>query len=179
MSLTGASATVGERQVAKGRDAVLEAVYTEHRRSLLRTAVLLVDEPAAAEDVVHEAFVKTFASWHRLDDPDRALAYVRRSVINLSRSTLRRRGVARRHAPEPPGQVRSAEDAALTALEAEGVVQALRSLSRRHREAVVLRYFLHLSEAQMAAAMGVSAGSVKGYASRGLDELGRLLEEGS
>jgi RNA polymerase sigma factor (sigma-70 family) len=75
--------------------------------------------------------------------------------------------------------VRSAEDAALAALEGEAVVQALRTLSRRQREAVVLRWFLHLTEAEMAAAMGVSTGSVKAYASRGLDELGRRLEEGS
>ena len=162
-----------------GRDAVLEAVYASHLRSLLRTAVLLVDEPAAAEDVVQEAFVRAFATWHRLEDEGKALAYVRRIVVNLSRSTLRRRAVVRRHPPRPPEPVGSAEDAALRALEGEAVVRALRSLSRRQREAVVLRWFLHLTEAEMAAAMGVSTGSVKAYASRGLDELGRRLEEGS
>ena len=179
VSLAGAPAEAGERQVSTGRDAVLEAVYARHLRSLLRTAVLLVDEPAAAEDVVQEAFVRAFATWHRLEDQAKALAYVRRIVVNLCRSALRRRGVMRRHAPRPPDPVGSAEDAALVALEGEAVVRALRSLSRRQREAVVLRYFLHLSEVEMAAAMGVSTGSVKAYASRGLDELGRRLEEGS
>jgi RNA polymerase sigma-70 factor (sigma-E family) len=156
---------------------VLESVYLHHRRALLRTAVLLVDEPAQAEDIVQEAFVRAFASWHRLEDPGKALAYVRRIVVNLCRSTLRRRGVVRRHPPGPAVPASSAEDDALRTLDQQAVVVVLRSLSRRQREALVLRYFLNLSEAEMAAAMRVSAGSVKAYASRGLDELSKRLEK--
>jgi RNA polymerase sigma-70 factor (sigma-E family) len=177
VSLTGAPPQVGDVPRAERREAVLESVYLDHRRSLLRTAVLLVDEPAQAEDIVQEAFVRAFASWHRLEDPGKALAYVRRIVVNLCRSALRRRGVVRRHPPGPAAPVNSAEDDALRTLEQQAVVVVLRSLSRRQREALVLRYFLNLSEAEMAAAMRVSAGSVKAYASRGLDELSKRLEK--
>jgi RNA polymerase sigma-70 factor (sigma-E family) len=177
VSLTGAPPHVGDAPRAERREAALETVYLHHRRSLLRTAALLVDEPAQAEDIVQEAFVRAFASWHRLEDPGKALAYIRRIVVNLSRSTLRRRGVVRRHPPGPAVPFPSAEDEALRALEQHAVVVVLRSLSGRQREALVLRYFLNLSEAEMAAAMNVSAGSVKAYASRGLDELGRRVEK--
>jgi RNA polymerase sigma-70 factor (sigma-E family) len=159
------------------RHLLLEAIYVSQLSALTRTAALLLGDAAQAEDVVQEAFARVYASWHRIEDQDKAVAYVRRSVVNLCRSEIRRRVVARR-LPErssPPSP--SAEDDALTSLDRSAVVQVLGTLSRRQREAVVLRYFLGLSEAEIAGAMGVSAGSVKAYAARGREELGRRLEE--
>jgi DNA-directed RNA polymerase specialized sigma24 family protein len=87
----------GERDA---RDA-LTALYSEHYHSHVRLAGLLLDDVASCEDVVQEAYIRMHHSWHRLDDRDSALAYLRQIVVNLSRSGLRRRLVALRHAPKP------------------------------------------------------------------------------
>jgi len=175
-TLAGAPPTMGAPTMAERRDTALEAVFHTHLRSLTRTAVLLVDDPAQAEDIVQEAFVKAFATWHRLEDETKAAAYLHRIVVNTSRSALRRRAVARRHPSKAAAPRASAEEDALAALERAVVVRELRSLPRRQREALVLRHYLGLSEAEAASAMGVSTGSVKAYASRGLVELSRRME---
>ena len=156
-------------------DEALAALYALHYRALVRLAALLLDEPAACEDVVQEAYVRVHGRPRRLEDPDKALAYLRQTVVNLARSALRRRLVARRLAPPPERRVTG--DAAYATVERDALVRALRSLPRREREAVALRYFVDLSEAQAAALMGCAVGSVKGYTSRGLAKLGALLKE--
>jgi RNA polymerase sigma factor (sigma-70 family) len=85
--------------------------------------------------------------------------------------------VVERHDPAPPGDAASAESDALTLLDRAAVVHALTSLPRRQREALVLRYYADLSEAQTAHAMGISAGAVKSHTSRGMAALRHLLEE--
>jgi RNA polymerase sigma-70 factor (sigma-E family) len=146
-------------------------LFVGHYGQLVRMAALLLGDVAAAEDVVQEAFIKV-RSRGRVSDP---LAYLRQAVVNLSRSDLRRRLVARRHAPRPMPDVASAEEDACAALARREVVVALRTLPARQREAVVLRYWADLTEAQAAEVMGVSTGSVKAYTSRGLAKLGELL----
>lgn len=153
------------------------AIYTQQFSSLVRLAALLLDDVAASEDVVQEAYLRVSASQRRLRDPEKALAYLRQTVVNLSRSALRRRAMMRRHAPKPLPDGASAEDGAYAAFERAAVVQALRQLPRRSREALVLRYYLDLTEAQTAQALGISIGSVKSYCSRGLDRLATLLED--
>jgi RNA polymerase sigma factor (sigma-70 family) len=96
--------------------------------------------------------------------------------VNLSRSRLRRRQVASRHRPEPLADVASAETSALQHAQRTAVLAALQALPRRQREAVVLRYYADLSEAQTAAAMGCSVGSVKSHTSRAMASLRPLLE---
>lgn len=156
---------------------LITSLYAQHYRSLIRLAALLLDEVAACEDVVQEAYIRVHAARGRLRDPDKALAYLRQAVVNLSRSTLRRRVVAARHAPRPMPDAASAEHDAYALVERDAVVAALRRLPRRQREAVVLRYYADASEAQAAALMGVSVGAVKSYTSRGLTGLGALLED--
>lgn len=158
-----------------GEDA-LTVLYAQHYRSLLRLAALLLDDLAACEDVAQEAFIRVHGARRRLRDPDRALAYLRQTVVNLSRSALRRRLVAARHAPKPSPDAASAEYEALAAVERADVVRAVRALPRRQREAVALRYLADLTEAQTADAMGVAVGSVKAYTSRGLAALAAVLE---
>jgi RNA polymerase sigma-70 factor (sigma-E family) len=148
-------------------------LFVGHYGQLVRMAALLLGDVAAAEDVVQESFIKVH-SRGRVSDP---LAYLRQAVVNLSRSDLRRRLVARRHAPRPMPDVASAEEDACAALARREVVVALRALPARQREAVVLRYWADLTEAQTGEVMGVSIGSVKAYTSRGLAKLGELLGE--
>jgi len=151
-------------------------LYAAHYRSLVRLAALLLRDPGAAEEIVQDAFVAMHGAWRRLSDPDRALAYLRRSVVNRSRSALRRRSVVERHAPGPPPDAASAEHGAMATLERSAVLNALRLLPQRQREVLVLRYYADLSEAEIADAIGISRGTVKSHASRGMAALRTTLE---
>jgi RNA polymerase sigma-70 factor (sigma-E family) len=151
------------------------SLYVRHYEQLLRLAVLLVGDLAAAEDVVQEAFIRVRAALDRrqVESP---LAYLRQTVVNLARSELRRRLVRLRHAPRPMPDAASAEEGACAALSRQEVIGALRRIPARQREAVVLRYWADLPEAEIAALMGISVGAVKGYISRAMDKLGLLVE---
>jgi RNA polymerase sigma-70 factor (sigma-E family) len=157
-------------------DEAVTALYGAHYRSLVRLSTLLLRDVGEAEEVVQDAFVGMHEGWHRLRDADRALAYLRRSVVNGSRSALRRRGVRERHAPAPAPDAASAEHHALLAVEHRSVVDALRALPERQREAIVLRYYADLSEAGTALAMGLSRGTVKSHTARGMAALRTHLE---
>jgi RNA polymerase sigma-70 factor (sigma-E family) len=154
----------------------LTATYQAHYRSLLRLAALLLDDVASCEDVVQEAFIRVHAARRRLREPEKTLAYLRQTVVNLSRSTLRRRILGLRLLPKPMPDMASAEEGAYDALERDQLKAALRRLQRRQREVLVLRYFADLTEAQVADALGISIGSVKAYGSRGLAALRVLME---
>ncbi len=147
-------------------DEAVTRLYAAHYRSLVRLAAMLLGDREAAEDVVQDSFVAMHRGWRRLEDPDKGLAYLRQAVVNRSRSSLRRRAVARRHAPAPMPDAESAEGAAMTALEGQLVMAAVRHLPPRQREALVLRYYLDLSEAETARVMGCSRGAVKSHTSR-------------
>ena len=157
-------------------DEAVTHLYAAHYRSLVRLSALLLRETATAEEVVQDAFVALHGSWRRLDDPDRALAYLRRSVVNGVRSVQRHRVVADRHAPAPLPAAASAEHGAMLALEHAEVLTALRTLPSRQREVLVLRYYVDLSEADIAEALGISRGAVKSHASRGMAALRLALE---
>src|SRR6266704_3887307 len=149
-------------------DRAVTAIYTTHYRSLVRLAALLVRDIATAEEVVQDSFVAMHGGWRRLRDSDKALSYLRQSVVNRSRSVLRHRVVVDRNAPKPAPDMPSAEHGAIAALERSSVVAALRSLPDRQREVVVLRFYGDLSEAQIAAAMGITRGAVKSHTSRAM-----------
>jgi RNA polymerase sigma-70 factor (sigma-E family) len=160
-------------------DEAVKAMYRTHYRALIRTAALLVGDVATAEDVVQDSFIAMHRSWRRLRDPDKALPYLRRSVINNARSVLRHRAVADRHPPLPAPDLPSAEDNALAAEQRSSVLAALSALPARQREVLVLRYYADLSEAQIAAAMGISRGAVKSHAARAKDSVRALLDGNS
>lgn len=147
--------------------------------TLLRLAVLLVDDRALAEDLVQDAFLGLHRRWRFLRDDGAAIGYLRTAVVNGSRSALRRRRTARAYVPPVTRSVPSAEGSAMVAAEHAAVLTAVRVLPRRQREVVVLRYWLELSEREIAAALGIAPGSVKAYASRALDSLTRRLEDQS
>ena len=160
---------------ARAADEAVTVLYHAHYAMLVRTAALLVGDVATAEDVVQDCFIAMHRAWWRLRDTSKALPYLRRAVINRSRSVLRRRVVADRHLPLPAPPLPSAEDNALAGMERASVPAALRALPPRQREVVVLRYYADLSEAQIAAAMGISKGAVKAHAARAKDTLRTLL----
>jgi RNA polymerase sigma-70 factor (sigma-E family) len=156
------------------------ALYEAHALGLIRLAVVMLGDRAAAEDAVQEAFCGLYRRWYSLSDPGKALSYVRSSVINSCRTALRRR---RRQAGldpsagDPPGE--SAEARALIGEEHREVLTAIRSLPARQREALVLRFYLDLDEEEIAASMRISRGTVKSTTSRALAALGRILGEQS
>ena len=157
-------------------DRAVTALYTTHYRSLVRLAALLVRDVATAEEVVQDSFVAMHGGWRRLRDSDKALSYLRQSVVNRSRSVLRHRVVVDRNAPKPAPDMPSAEHGAIAALERSAVVSALRTLPPRQREALVLRYYGDLSEAQIASSMGISRGAVKSHTARAIAALRSVLE---
>jgi len=194
------SMTTGEPEVAPGRpikvttdtllvDASLESasgkwdaaravttIYTTHYRSLVRLAVLLVRDVATAEEVVQDSFIAMHGAWRRLRDTEKALSYLRQSVVNRSRSVLRHRMVVDKNAPKPAPDMPSAEQGALSLLERSAVIAALRTLPPRQREALVLKFYADLSEAQIANTMGISRGAVKSHTARGVAALRVVLE---
>ena len=159
---------------------LVTALYQAHGVGLIRLAVVMLGDRPAAEDVVQEAFCGLYRRWDHLDNPGNALRYLRSSVLNGCRSVLRNRGRLRLRLGQEPGRpdsVESAESTALVGEEHRAVLAALRRLPDRQREALVLRFYLELSEAEIAQAMGISQGTVKSTVSRALAALGRLLGE--
>ena len=157
-------------------DRAVTAIYSEHYRSLVRLAAFLVRDTATAEEVVQDSFVAMHGAWRRLRDTDKALSYLRQSVVNRSRSVLRHRMVVDKNTPKPPPDMPSAEHGAIIQLERSAVVSALRGLPDRQREALVLRYYGDLSEAQIASTMGISRGAVKSHTARAMSALRAVLE---
>ncbi|MFP5069152.1 RNA polymerase sigma factor [Pseudonocardia nantongensis] len=159
------------------RPLTLADLYRDHRLRLMRLAMLLVDIPATAEDVVQEAFTGLHRHWSGLRDETAAVAYLRAAVVNGSRSVLRRRRTAREYVPPHSANARSAESLAMLSAEHQSVVDALGLLPPRQREVLVLRYYGGLSESEIAEAAGMSRGTVKSTASRALDAIARVMEE--
>jgi RNA polymerase sigma-70 factor (sigma-E family) len=168
--------TLGSIPAEMDADSAVTELYSTHYRALVRLAALLVRDIATAEEVVQDSFIAMHGSWRRLRDTDKALSYLRQSVVNKSRSVLRHRVVMDRNAPKPAPDVPSAEQGAITLLERSSVVKALRRLPERQREALVLRYYGDMSEAQIASVMGISRGAVKSHTARGMSSLRTVLE---
>ncbi len=157
-------------------EVALTTLYAAHWRGLVRLAWLLVRDQQAAEDVAQEAFVAMYRRWGSVRSPEAALAYLRTYVVNGSRSALRHRGVRERYAAVEAGECRpriatSAETSALAQQDHEEVMAVIGNLPVRQREVLVLRYYLDLAESDIATTLGISRGSVKTHAARGLSAL--------
>src|SRR5437868_3509731 len=170
---TAAAAVV----VAWDADQAVTALYSANYRSLVRLAAMLVRDSGTAEEVVQDAFVAMHGGWRRLRDPDKALSYLRQSVVNRSRSVLRHRAVVEKYAPKGLPDAPSAEAGAIGELGRSAVIDALSGLPARQREALVLRYYADLSEAEIAHTMGISRGAVKSHTARGMTALRNVLEQ--
>lgn len=158
-------------------DQLLAELYRAHYASLVRLAILLADDNAAAEDLVQDAFVRLHRGWGRLRDPDAALPYLRTCVVNGGRSRLRRLRTVRtfskhdvaRHEP-------SAEHHALLGEAHAELLAALQTLPERQRQVLVLRYYAECTEAETADTLGISVGAVKSHTHRAITALGKKLE---
>jgi RNA polymerase sigma factor (sigma-70 family) len=176
----------------------VSALYEAHALGLGRLALVMLGDRQAAEDVVQDAFLGLYRRWERLSDASAALGYLRASVLNGCRTARRRR--ARHTGPVFDDQgtegpviggpvtgstvvggplLESAEATVLLGEEHRAVLAAIRRLPARQREAVVLRYYLDMTEDQAANAMGVTRGTVKSATSRAIAALGRMLKEDS
>ena len=160
---------------AGGRDVgAFGALFEAQRPSALRLAYTMTGDASIAEDVVAEAFARTYERWAKgkVDDPG---AYVRRAVVNEVRSTWRRRAVRRRHAAMERRVEPSTAARADRVADADVLGRALSTLPARQRAVVVLRVVEDLSEQDVAAALGCSLGTVKSHLSRGLARLREVL----
>lgn len=142
---------------------------------MVRVARYLSGQPDRGEEIAQEAFAVLLRRAGTLEDPEGAAAYLRRVVANLSASAHRRRRVASRLAGRvaAPGIATGEGEAEVESRQV--VLAALSRLPKRQRECLVLRYYLDLSEADIALSLGISAGSVKVHSSRGLAALSRML----
>jgi RNA polymerase sigma-70 factor (sigma-E family) len=156
-------------------DRAVTALFRQHHVELVRLALLMVGDLATAEDVVQDAFEHLHRRWRRLREPAAGLAYARSSVLNGCRSVHRRSAVARKHAPRLAGPILHSPDAAAALAEHAELLAALRGLSRRQREVLVLRFYADLDAAEIARTLRISASTVRSTTSRGLAELARIL----
>ncbi|MDX6318258.1 MAG: hypothetical protein QOD35_1658 [Nocardioidaceae bacterium] len=164
-------------------DDAVTVLYSAHYASLVRLAALLVRHSGEAEEIVQDAFVAMHARWGRLREPEKALGYLRRSVVNAARSAHRHHDVGDRHllSERSAGDVHraaaSAEQGALAGESRAEMMRALDALPQRQREVLVLRYYSDLTEHDIASVLGISDGTVKSHASRGLHSLRAAFED--
>lgn len=158
--------------------AAVTGLYQEHAVGLIRLAIVMLGDRVAAEDVVQDAFLGLYRNWDGLADHGKALAYLRSAVLNGCRNALRRRHRDTRHGGAPQ-LVESAEATVLVGEENQRVLAAIRALPGRQREALVLRFYLDLSQDETARVMRITVGTVKSATSRAVAALGRMLKEDS
>jgi len=169
-------------------DRLVVSLFEREGQSLVRLARLFVDDRNAAEDLVQEAFIRLARSAHRIQDESKAAAYLRSIVLNLARDSNRRGLVSLRHHLPLDERRASTEDEIELREDQQQVIEALRDLPHRQRNALVLRYYEELGIDDIAAAMGISRNSVKTHLQRGLaaleqglgttiDSTGQLVEE--
>ncbi|ACU73007.1 RNA polymerase, sigma-24 subunit, ECF subfamily [Catenulispora acidiphila DSM 44928] len=147
------------------------------RQHLVRTAYLLAGDHGHAEDFVQDALIRAHRNWRRIERADQPEVYVRRIIVNLANSWWRRALRHRTHvAWEPPDRPDERDGHAAVEREDE-LWRALATLPAGMRAVVVLRYYEDLSEAETAAVLGTSLGTVKSQASRGLVRMRAALSE--
>ena len=176
---------IADDRAHTGTETTLEQLYDEHYVRLVRLSVLLLGDAGRAEEVVQDSFVAVYQRMRR-DGPEalsNAPAYLRQTVVNRSRSALRHLGVVSRHPSEVPTDEPGADHVLLHGVRRRAVIDALARLPRRQREVLALRYYLDLSEREIAETLGISQGAVKSHASRGAaalrTHLSDLVEETS
>ncbi|CAN5873629.1 SigE family RNA polymerase sigma factor [soil metagenome] len=161
------------------RASFVEKLYHQEAVSLVRLARIFTDDRTGAEDIVQEAFIRLYHSADRIKDPEKSAAYLRSIVLNLARDHNRRGLLSLRHqdsmsdrsTPEAP------EDSVIRAESQSEVIEALNDLSPRQRDCLVLRYYMDLTETQIATTLAISPNSVKTHCRRGMVALAAVLGE--
>jgi RNA polymerase sigma factor (sigma-70 family) len=184
VSFASAAVIVGTRRaVAREADAVsapastgwsadraVSELYSRHYVSLVRVAASLVPDTPTAEGMVQDSFVAMHRRWQSLRSSEKALAYLYQDVENRSRATVNK------NLQKTPPDMLSAEDGALDLLERSAVISALRDLPGQQRQAITLRLYADLSEAEIADVMNISRRTVKSHRARGMATLRAALE---
>jgi RNA polymerase sigma-70 factor (sigma-E family) len=155
-----------------GRDEALSRLFEAHYADTVRLAFYLTGSWPVAEDLAKEAFVRLWRRWGRLRDHHAALGYLRTTVVNLSRSALRRRLLELRHQ-----QTSSQEEHEVDPVARLDIARALAGLPAGKRACVVLRHLVDLSVEETAAVLGISTGSVKSQTHKGLRLLAAALSD--
>jgi RNA polymerase sigma-70 factor (sigma-E family) len=167
---------VGDRSLS-AREREMSALFEQHYNGLCDLASMILSDPALAEEIVMEALLKTFTGWGRIRDKDRAGVYLRRAVINLCRSKIRRKVIEarvnalahRRDELKPPAWTIETHETA------REVWNAVRDLPTRQRACIYLRYVEDLAEGDIADIMDCSVGTVRSQLSRARAKLERRL----
>ncbi len=159
--------------VATDRDALVAELFRLEGARLVRLARLFTDDRNAAEDLVQEAFIRLHRAAHRIQDPMKAASYLRSIVINLARDHNRRGLMSLRHQEAIPAGAEpdAPEDVLVMDDERRRLLDEVRALSPRQRDCVLLRFYLELSESEIAATLDISKNSVKTHYRRGMETL--------
>jgi len=160
-----------ETTTAAAHTSTLEELYVRHAPAGYRLALLLTGDRALAEDILQDAFVRVVGRFGHLRGAASFDAYLRRTIVNLTKNTWRRRALERKHADgwiTPLDDIAPADDAVVERLD---VLRMLASLSERQRTAIVLRFYEDLAEDEIAAIMLCPAGTVRSLISRGVAAL--------
>ena len=160
-------ADMGSEQDPSSR---LAEVYERSAPAGFRLAYLLTGDRALAEDLVQEAFLRFVGRLHHLRDPQAFDAYLRRTIVNLSKDTFRRRAVERSYLERPTAELRDGHTAY------ESMRTALLSLPQRQRAAIVLRYYEDLHESAIADLLRCRPATVRSLVARGLEALRQIPE---
>jgi RNA polymerase sigma-70 factor (sigma-E family) len=169
--------TFGGPERARKRDVEesVESLFHAHYQRTVYTAFSLVGDWDLAEQLAQEAYLRLWRRWRWISDPQAAPMYLQRTVVNLSRETIRRKIVERR-ALRTKGADRGGPPAPDPAAVIE-LRRAIAALPVRKRECVVLRFLLGLSEAETAELLGISVGTVKSQTHKGLRLLRVRLDD--
>jgi RNA polymerase sigma-70 factor (sigma-E family) len=162
---------------AGSRDQAVADLFERHYAPMCRLAYAILGDAPLAEEIVMESLLKTFTGWGRLRDPERADAYLRRSVVNLCRSKIRRKAIETRvNATIHHRDERKAPDWDPERHETSRLVwNAVVALPERQRACVVLRYFEDLPESEIAEILECSVGTVKSQLSKARAKLEPVL----
>jgi RNA polymerase sigma-70 factor (sigma-E family) len=174
----GSVSRAGPQRTAPGlpADSAVTALYQEHALGLTRLAYIMLGDKGAAEDAVQDAFCGLYRNWATLASQASAVQYLRTSVLNRCRSAGRRRTLRASRAIHEPAAA-SAESIVLAGEERRSVLPAIRKLPARQREVLILRFYLHEPEAEIARLMGIGPSTVRSTTHRALAALERLLGE--
>jgi len=163
-----------ERRSRREAAESVESLFHAHYPRMVYIAFSLVGDWDLAEQLAQEAYLRLWRRWRWISDAQAAPMYLQRTVVNLSRETIRRKVIERRAL-----RIRGAERAAAHGPDPAALAElrkAIAALPVRKRECVVLRFLLGMSEAETAELLGVSVGTVKSQTHKGLRQLKELLD---
>ena len=159
------------------RASFVESLYRQEAVSLVRLARLFTDDRTGAEDIVQEAFIRLYHAADRIRDKERSAAYLRSIVLNLARDHNRRGLLSLRHQDSlfDRGTAEMPEERVVRTESENEVIEALNALSPRQRDCLVLRFYMDLTEKQIAETLAISPNSVKTHCQRGMAVLSIVL----